>query len=304
MKLCNPEDQYKEFLKEFSQSTDELGLFLKKNFWLIIKTARKRFGKNFDVDEIVSDAAAAYEKMKYYHNRRKPTKHTSSYIWFLNKQFDRSSRHGVITLTTWDNAKYSENDNGMEIRDPNEMLLDRFSHNSFFGGEGSLLEREEEMFYGSSLIDLHEMEEDTEDSELESKGGEFSPGEDKYKRSKAMFYGPRYLICFESFKGLLSTGLYMVLSALSERKMQRNLKQVEKLLENRRSLGDVSKLLRSNLSHEISQAGYQLYVAVCVNGTRNNVLVAATSEEEAKGHLLPYGEMLELRIMETAIMKN
>ena len=153
MKLCNPEDQYKEFLKEFSQSTDELGLFLKKNFWLIIKTARKRFGKNFDVDEIVSDAAAAYEKMKYYHNRRKPTKHTSSYIWFLNKQFDRSSRNGVITLTTWDSAKYSENDNGMEIRDPNEMLLDRFSHNSFFGGEGSLLEREEEMFYGSSLID-------------------------------------------------------------------------------------------------------------------------------------------------------
>ena len=47
MKLCNPEDQYKEFLKEFSESTDELGLFLKKNFWLIIKTATKKVRKKF-----------------------------------------------------------------------------------------------------------------------------------------------------------------------------------------------------------------------------------------------------------------
>jgi hypothetical protein len=303
MRFANPEDQYKEFSKEFSHSKDELGIFLKKNFWLIIKTARKRFGGNFDLDEIISDAAAAYDRMKYYHNRRKPTKHTSSYIWFLSKQFDKSSRNGVITDKSRNSITYSEN-NTTEIQDSNERLLDCLSHDSFFSDDGSQLEREEEMLYGSSLIDFEEIEEDAKDSELQSGQNEGVSMENNLRRSKAMPYGPKYLICFESFKGLLSTGLYMVLSALSERKMQRNRKQYEKLLENRRSLGDVSKLLRSNLSHEISQAGYQLYVAVCVNGTRNNVLVAATSEEEAKEHLRPYGEMLELRTIEAAIVKN
>jgi len=299
MKLSNPEDHYREFLKKFSYSKDELGIFLKKNFGLIIKTARKRFGSNLDLDEIVSDAAAAYDRMKYYHNRRKPTKHTSSYTWFLNKQFDRSSRYGVVTDKAWNGSRYSESSGDTEAQNLDEAMFDRFSHDSFFSGEGSPLEREEEMLYGSSLMDLQEMEEDNEDSESEDKEREPSPREDNSRRAKALPYGPKYLICFESFKGLLSTDLYMVLSALSERKMQRNRRHCEKLLETRRSIGDVSRLLRSNLSHEISQAGYQLYVAVCVNGTCNNVLVAATSEEEAKERLLPYGEMVELRMMDT-----
>lgn len=299
MKLSSPEDHYREFLEKFSHSEDELGIFIKKNFWLIVKTARKRFGSNFDLDEIVSEAAAAYDRMKYYHNRRKPTKHTSSYIWFLNKQLDRSSRNGVVTDKTWDSARYSENVNGMEASDFNETMLDRFSHDIFFSDEGSPLDREEELLYGSSLVDPEEMEELREDSELEGEGKEPFSREDNSKRSKAASYGPKYLICFESFKGLLSTDLYMVLSALSERKMQRNRRHFERLIETRRSIKDVSKLLRNNLSHEISQAGYRLYVAVCVNGTCNNVLVAATSEEAAKKSLIPYGEMIELRMMDT-----
>lgn len=298
MKLSSPEDHYREFLEKFSHSEDELGIFIKKNFWLIVKTARKRFGSNFDLDEIVSEAAAAYDRMKYYHNRRKPTKHTSSYIWFLNKQLDKSSRNGVVTDKTWDSARYSENVNGMETPDFNEMMLDRFSHNIFFSDEGAALDREEEMLYGSSLVDPEEMEEVREDSEFEGERKEHLPQKDQTKRSKTISCGPKYLICFESFKGLLSTDLYMVLSALSERKMQRNRRHFERLLENRRSIRDVSKLLKTNLSHEISQAGYRLYVAVCVNGTCNNVLVAAISEEEAKKCLIPYGEMIELRMMD------
>ncbi|HAM49648.1 MAG TPA: hypothetical protein DCP92_02730 [Nitrospiraceae bacterium] len=119
-----------------------------------------------------------------------------------------------------------------------------------------------------------------------------------------MSYGPEYLICFESFKGLVSTDLYMIFSALSERKMQGNRKHCERLLEARRSIGDVSKLLRNNLYHEISQAGYQLYVALCVNGACNNGLVAARSEGEAKERLIPYGEMVELRMMDIASGKR
>ena len=167
MKVSNCDDHYREFLEKFSNSEDELGIFLEKNFWLIIKTARKRFGSNFDLDEIVSDAAAAYDRMKYYHNRRKPTKHTSSYIWFLNKQFDKSSRNGVITDKTGSSVAYSEN-NAIDIQDSNERLLDCLSHESFFSDDGSQLEREEEMVYGSSLIDFEEIEEDAEDSELPS----------------------------------------------------------------------------------------------------------------------------------------
>ncbi len=298
-KISNPEDYYSEFLKKFSHSKDALSIFLKKNFGLIINTARKRFGSNFDLDEIVSDAAAAYDRMKYYHNRRKPIKQTSSYIWFLNKQFDISYRNGVVTDKTRGYAVFSESVNSMEIPDVNEMMFDRFSRDIFFSDEGSPLEREEEILYGSSLIDRQEMEEDTEDSESEDNGRDDFPKEDNSRGSKAMPYGPKYLICFESFKGLLSTDLYMVLSALSERKMHRNRKHCEKLLSTSRSIGDVSKLLRSNLCHEISQVGYRIYVGVCVNGTCNNVLVAAQSEEEAKNSLLPYGKTIELRTMDS-----
>jgi hypothetical protein len=300
VKRSSPDDHYREFLERFNNSEDELGIFLKKNFWLIIKTARKRFGANFDLDEIVSEAAAAYDRMKYYHNRRKPTKHTSSYIWFLNKQLDRSSRQGVVTDKTWDGRRYVENGNGMEMPDFNETMFDRLSHDSFFGDEGSPLEPEEEMFYGSSLIDPKEMEEDREESAFAGEEENPLAGEGNSSRFRAVSYGPKYLICFESFKGLLSTDLYMVLSALSERKMHRNRRHCERLLETRRSIGDVCRLLRSNLCHEISQAGHRLYVAVCVNGTCNNVLVAAPSEEEARKRLVPYGETLELRMMDAA----
>lgn len=299
MKRSSPDDHYREYLERFSDSEDELGIFLKKNFWLIIKTARKRFGANFDLDEIVSDAAAAYDRMKYYHNRRKPTKHTSSYIWFLNKQFDRSSRHGVVTDKTWDSARYSENGNCMELPDFNETMLDRISHDNYFHDSGSPLEPEEEMLYGSSLIDPQEMEEDREESAMEGGEEKTFSREGNSGRSRAVSYGPKYLICFESFKGLLSTDLYMVLSALSERKMRRNRRHCERLLETCRSIGDVSRLLKSNLCREISQAEHRLYVAVCVNGTCNNVLVAAPSEEEARKRLVPYGETLELRMMDT-----
>ena len=299
VKRSSPDDHYREYLERFNNSEDELGMFLKKNFWLIIKTARKRFGANFDLDEIVSEAAAAYDRMKYYHNRRKPTKHTSSYIWFLNKQFDRSSRHGVVTDKTWDSARYSENGNCMELPDFNETMLDRISHDSYFHDSGSPLEPEEEMLYGSSLIDPQEMEEDREESAMEGEEEKTVSREGNSGRSRAVSYGPKYLICFESFKGLLSTDLYMVLSALSERKMHRNRRHCERLLETRRSIGDVSRLLKSNLCHEISQAGHRLYVAVCVNGTCNNILVAASSEEEARKRLVPYGETLELRMMDT-----
>jgi hypothetical protein len=302
MKLSNPDYHYREFLKKFSQCKGELGIFLKKNFGLIIKTARKRFGNSFDLDEIISDAAAAYDRMKYYHNRRKPTKHTSSYMWFLNKQFDRSSRYGVVTDKMWNGSRYSENGNDLETQNVDEAMFDRFSHESFFSSEDSSLAREEEMFYGSSLIDFQEVEEHKEDSE--EMGIDVSAPGANSRKTKASPFAPKYLICFESFKGLLSTDLYMVLSALSERKMQRNRRHCEKLLETRRSVGDVSRLLRSNLYHEISRAGYRLYVAVCVNGTCNNVLVAARSEEEAKERLLPYGEMLELRMMETSFGKG
>ena len=288
VKSSGLEDHYREFLEKFDQSEDELGIFIKKNFWLIIKTARKRFGSNFDLDEIVSEAAAAYDRMKYYHNRRKPTKHTSSYIWFLNKQFDKSSRNGVVTDRTWDSTRYSENVNGKELPDVNETMLDQFSHDIFLSNQRASLDHKGEMLYGSSLIDPEEMKEEREDLELGSESSDSSLREDHFKRSKAVSYGPKYLICFESFKGLLSTDLYMVLSALSERKMQRNRRHFERLLENRRSIRDVSKLLKTNPSHEISQAGYRLYVAVCVNGSCNNVLVAATSEEEAKKSLIPY----------------
>lgn len=299
VKSSGHEDHYREFLEKFSHSEDELGSFIGKNFWLIIKTARKRFGSNFDLDEVVSEAAAAYDRMKYYHNRRKPTKHTSSYIWFLNKQFDKSSRLGIVTDKSWDSTRYSENVNGNDMPDINEIMLDQFSHDAYLSSQRSPLSHGGEMLYGASLIDAEDLEEDREDSEMGPEGNDIYTPEDSSRKSRSASSGPKYLICFESFKGLISTDLYMVLSALSERRMHRNTRHFERLLAASRSISDASKLIRGNLSHEISQAGRRLYVAVCINGTCNNVLVAAASPEEARKSLIPYGEMIELRMMDT-----
>lgn len=74
--------------------------FLERNKNLIFKFARLRFGKNFNVDEVMSDAALAYYKMVRYHKQYKRTKDTSSFSWFLKKEFDKSSRMGI----TMDNS--------------------------------------------------------------------------------------------------------------------------------------------------------------------------------------------------------
>ena len=60
-----------------------------------------------------------------------------------------------------------------------------------------------------------------------------------------------------------------------------------------------AKIVRSILQWHVSGTPYKLYMGVCLNGTRNHILVLAQKEEEAKTFLKPYGTMLELRPMTT-----
>lgn len=273
--------------------------FLRRYYWLIMKLAKRRLGDNFNPMEILSEAAIAFDRWFFYHSRSKRTKMPSSFSWFLNKRLDIYARNGGYSVKDdreWNSKRYSESNNGDEFypRDFAEIVFDWHSHNSFFAADDdSSIESEGRLFYSS----LNNGAEDIALSEeVKDSGDEISDDEEKVIPEEP--YGARYLICIESFEKvpLLSSDLQKIFRHLSHDKQEANDIAYRKLTENR-SVRSAAKQLRTRLQKQVSKTLYKLYVGVCLNGTRNHLLVLAQTEEEAKKFLKPYGTMLELRPM-------
>jgi hypothetical protein len=239
----------------------------------------------------MSDAAEAWHAMKRYHSKAKPTKHTTSYSWFLNRQLDISYRSGVIVDSHRHSKRSSETVNGNGNSDTNEFIFERASHRTYFGSddEGGP-SHEERLFYLSEELEEYGSNVPDPADEGQDCGGK------RQARNTSLSYVPRYVICMESFKKcLLSGDLRLLLKALSDRNTSLNRGRYEKLLATRRSISALSDHLRQQLFYETAKAGYVLYIAVCLNGRHNNVLVAAHSEKEAQTYLARYGNLIEIR---------
>jgi hypothetical protein len=116
-----------------------------------------------------------------------------------------------------------------------------------------------------------------------------------------MEYVPKYVICMESFADIqCGADLSMLMKALSDDNGRNNRERYENLIATRRSLPALSDRLRKNLISAAHKAGYYLYIAVCLNGACNNVLVAAQSQEEAAKYLSRYGNLMEIKRLETS----
>lgn len=281
---------YKKFLTGIGDAKGGLSNFLKENFWLIVNEARNRYGNNFNLDEVISDAANAYYNMRSYHKRTKNTKETTSFTWFLKKQFDKSSGFSVLTHSRG-NKNLCSRESGAE-KDTNEVMFDRYSYDAFLGNEESPFEREEQCFHGFSELEPSEIEEGTEAEGENKKPSLKRPAS---KNTDVILDSEKYRICIESFKGHLSHDLYKLLRSLSGKRMRYNRR---KAFDTDNSLNQSHRFLRSKLFYEISQAGYSLYVGICLNGICSNVLVAARCEAEAKKYLKRYGNLIEIRCME------
>jgi hypothetical protein len=260
------------------------GDFIEKNLGLIIAVAKAKFGGAFSEEEVMSDAYMAWWAMKEYHNRHKNTKHTSSYTWFLSRQLDYSYEMG-ISLPLKRSKQFSTKDDA-DTPDQNDLLLDRASHSAFFEkNEAGALEKEEEFLYGDGFDDF-------EDTNGNGKGGR-GEQHDKYT------YVPKYIVCIESFNNCKpSKALTSILKAVSDKNARNNRRSYGKLLVAHRSVTRQADSIRKYLIYEASKAGYHLYVAICLNGSCNNILVAARSEEEAKQYLPAYGRLMEIRRMD------
>lgn len=285
--------QRQTVIEKFGELGDDIGKFLKKNYGLIIQMARKKFGDNFNVPEVLSDAVEAWHAMKDYHSKSQFTKHTTSYSWFLNKQLDMSYRLGVTVDSHGHGGRYPENIDGVGTPDTNSYILDRASHRSYFRrSDDDGLDQEERLLCVSeemdeSYGDLSEIDEECEDSEKR-----------RAVRKDYPSYFPRYVICLESFRMCpISGDLRLLLQALSDKNTPLNRGRYKKLLASRRSISAVSDRLRQHLFYETVKAGYDLYIGVCSNGSCNNVLVAARSQGDASKYLARYGRLIDLRRM-------
>ena len=278
-------------IEELGEMGDDIGKFLKKNYGLIIQKAKKKFGDNFNVPEVLSDAVEAWHAMKNYHSKSQFTKHTTSYSWFLNRQLDMSYRLGVTVDSRGQGGRYPENTDDAGTSDTNEFILDRASHRRYLrGSDEDGLDQEERLFYLSEEMDesydgFSEVDEECQDG-----------GKGRGARKDSPSYVPRYAICLESFrKCQISGDLRLLLQALSDKNTSLNRGRYKKLLASRRSISAVSDRLRQHLFYETVKAGYGLYIGVCSNGRCNNVLVAARSDDDASEYLARYGKLIDLR---------
>jgi hypothetical protein len=280
-------------IEEFGELGDDIGKFLKKNYGLIVQRAKKKFGDNFNVPEVLSDAVEAWHAMKDYHSKSQFTKHTTSYSWFLNKQLDMSYRLGVSVDSYWQGGRYPDNSGGAGTPDTNEFILERASHRSYVGrSDEDGLDQEERLLCVSEEID------ESYDGFSEVDGECEDGGRCRAARKGASSYVPRYVICLESFSKFPIPGdLRLLLQALSDKKTSLNRGRYKKLLASRRSISAASDRLRQHLLYETVKAGYDLYIGVCSNGSCNNVLVAALSPDDAGKYLERYGRLIDLRRM-------
>ncbi|HAM50780.1 MAG TPA: hypothetical protein DCP92_08830 [Nitrospiraceae bacterium] len=262
---------------QFGDIGESADTFVDENLGLIIKIARAKFGDVFSIEEVKSDAWIAWHDMKDFHSIGKNTKQTSTYTWHLQNRLDFSYKTGI-------GEPLSRASKKREIGDSQDFILDRRSYNTFFSrGDSSRLSEEENLCYRDPALG-----ELNQDADFHGDCGD---------RQKEVFnYVPKYVICLESFHECLDSGdLKVILKALSNKNASKNRRPYITLLANHRSMKHLAELIRQHIIYEVSQAGYNLYVAVCLNGSCNNILVAAKSEEEAISYLPSYGRIMDIR---------
>lgn len=287
-------DGVKSGSSKIQQMIDEVGdfggpagAFVKKNYGMIIKTAVKKFGENnFTIAPMVAAAIHAFGEMNAYHDPFKTTKDTSTFFWYLNRDMDIAYRDGIQT-----DKRPPSFASDLSRTDDQDLMLDAASFQNHGRNNESGLLQEEEFAHGFG--------EDEEALAFLSTDKDKEPPHttpDHGQEDDKIGYVPKYAVCMESFQDILETpGLAMILNALSGSHMERDRAKYRKLLATRRSTADLSERIRGNLLREVTQAGYQLYIVVCVNGARNNVLVAGRSDEEARQYASRYGSFVEVR---------
>ena len=262
---------------QFGDLGDSADRFVDENLGLIIKMAKIKFGDVFSIEEVKSDAWIAWHDMKDFHSIGKNTKQTSTYTWHLQNRLDFSYKTGIREPLARA-VKIPENG------DFQDFILDRQSYNNFFSRDDSAqLSQEENFCYRDPALD--ELDQDA-DFPVDKGNGQ----------KEAFTYVPKYVICLESFHECLNSGdLKAILKALSNKNASKNRRPYDTLLAKHRSMQHLAELIRQHIIYEVSKSGYNLYIAVCLNGNCNNILVAAKSEEEAKSYLRAYGRLMDIR---------
>ncbi|MCL4492138.1 MAG: hypothetical protein M1510_09605 [Nitrospirae bacterium] len=238
--------------------------FLTKNEMLIYDFANRILKRqSYDKEDIRMEAAVAYYETLNYINSFKKTKYSTVFVWFYKKRLYKKSKLDA-TGTLSRNCRFSPDG---DI--PNESFTKR---------RPDLYERGS--IASSSLFFDKGLPQNYPDSTCSTISGNY-----------------RFTVCVESFIGKVSIKTYRALIILlgpSHVKLKK--KALRKLFKCQSSV-NIENIIKSQIMHEIKDAGVNLYIADCLSGIISRIVVCARSEQEAGDYLERYGEPIEMRLL-------
>jgi len=232
--------------------------FLVKNEKLILKEARKRFSK-FNESEVKSEAALAFYDMLSYMNSKSKTKSTTVFVWFLSKRLNNILKSEGMTY------EEDSSSNNLHVHDSFETDVTYVS--------------------GGCINNLDQFYEEYCDPPAYG---------DNHNFAEIDYNVAKYDVCLESFEGVVSKQLLYSLKLLSLHAPSRQKVDQLSRIYNCKRTNFIAKRIRKNIIDEVSQSGLKVYSGTCLNGSRNKVIVCASSEKEAQQYLLRYGKVIKL----------
>lgn len=289
--LCGSFEEFME--KNYFKSKDGKLVNIEK---FILKVARKISGHQISgIREVYSDAYLAWRQWKWYHSHAQPTKPTSSYTWYLTKVFEEANKTDFYACPV-DNKVTPR----VDTEDGEFSAADVFTNegqDDLYGIEDDdALSPEEKMFFAPTDLPADAVLKLVDCSKVGIEGidNTILPDALNQLTTRTTTYGEHFVICLKSFKDtLLPPDLKEIFRSLEH---QSNYKSSNKKVTKKyRSVKLLSKKIRQRLINQTKDSGYTLYVAICLNGALNRILVAAKSPQKALKWLKPYGVLQQLK---------
>jgi hypothetical protein len=149
------------------------------------------------------------------------------------------------------------------------------------------------------LIPLNQEQDEYSSGDLTSADTEHEFSSTAY--SNCDYHVPHYHVCIESFRPVLSLKDIQLLKYLTSNRSDDNKRR--ELIEEfgNANITRIGIAVRKRIQARLEKTDRTVYVAHCLNGCKNIVLVCAENEQDARSYLKPYGQINEIR---TYLMDN
>lgn len=243
--------------------------FLITNKGMILQEARKWFGFNYEENEIMSEAAIAYQ---YFVLRKrdphKKLKDTTGFLWYLKKRFRE-----VRKIYNFRPVQMQETEDPIEIN-PEDGVDTSVSDN-----DKTITAQKHEKYAYTEL------------------GAMVIPNTAQYPSSSKGVLNTSYMNTSDDFKVCMpsffdngaDTRLFSGLSMLARSCSDGSVDALKRSYDCR-TVEDLKAKIAKDIAVFVSK-GLCIYRAECINGDRSTVIVCAKSLDDAKKYFATYGQV-------------